>query len=227
MLSNLLEYGGDVWLLTVTAPGADVLPWQDGRVDEAAAREWNRTAQARWSELHRWARQATARELAPPASLARVWQMQRRGVLHLHLAVGVGSPAERARAKLYVAKLRERAKEFGFGFIDAVDRDGKSGRSRVLEAHRAAGYMSRYLGESSQLAQAVKLKERPRRLVWISPELTRATGCTMRRLRRVRMLWCIRVRGAVSWAGNLPVWFRDPVELGRVHALALFVPAPP
>jgi hypothetical protein len=231
LLTNLLGYGGSCWLVTVTAPGADLLPWDERskRVVQHAAHEWNRSAQRRWSELHRRALQGTRRAGFDVRSLARVWQMQSRGVLHLHLVLGVNTPAEHAAARFYVAQLRARSREFGFGFVDAVDRDGKSGRSRVMAPERAAGYLSRYLGDSSQLREAIALRERPRRLVWVSSGLTRSTSCTMRRLRRVRLLYVVRRGDSVlSLAGRLPVWFRDPLEYAAVAGLLReVVPAGP
>jgi hypothetical protein len=81
--------------------------------------------------------------------------------------------------------------------------------------------MDRYRGESSQLVQAIALGDRPQRLVWVSPRLSMLTGCTRRRLRRAKFLWSLRTLGrpALRWAGELPVWFRDPVEYAAVSAL--------
>lgn len=225
LLTNLLAYGGRCWMVTVTAPGSDVLPWdhETGKVESESAELWNRTAQRRWSELHRWAGQATAREFGSSwHSLARVWQLQSRGVLHLHLVLAFETPEEQAASWFYVRKLRQRRAEFGFGYIDARDRDGKAGKSTVMEPHRAGGYLSRYLGESSQLVEALALRDRPRRLVQVSRRLLAITGCTMRRLRRVRFLWWLR-RGesrVFALAGSLPRWFGDPIELGLVQSLA-------
>lgn len=247
LLTNLLAYAGKCWLITITAPGVDVLPWacitrgcegaqrkrQEGepkgccvvcgesKVEPHAAHEWNRTAARRWSELHRWAMQATARAGHDLRTLARVWQLQERGVLHVHLVEGVESPAEHAAARYYVACLRSRTREFGFGFIDARDKPGKTGRPTVMEPHRAAGYLAHYLGESSQLVKAIALDARPQRLVWISPRLTLLTGCTRRRLRRARFLWSLRNfgPGVLRYAGALPRWICDPLELSRVQGL--------
>lgn len=223
-MTNLLAYGGKVWLLTVTAPGADVLPWsEDGRrvVQEEAADEWNRTAPGRWSELHRQASQATKRDGHSLSFLTREWQLQGRGVLHVHVVVGVETWAEKAAANVYVGHLRRLARQHGFGFIDAVDRDGKSGKSRVMEAHRAAGYLTKYLAESSQLMRAVEMRHRPGNLLWVSPRLSALTLCTRRRLRRARLLWRIRTgtSSIFAAAGHLPVWFADARELAAVHGL--------
>jgi hypothetical protein len=217
LLTNLLAYDGDVWLVTVTAPGYDVLP----AGDQAAMDEWNRTASRRWSELHRRAQQACRRSGVSPVLLAYAWQLQGRGALHLHLVLGFASDLERGAAWSYVGELRSRTREFGFGFVDAVDKDGKSGRSRVMERHRAAGYLSRYLGESAQFMRALSLVHRPARLVWVSPRLTTVTGCIRRRLRRVRFLWHIRNGTSIfAHAGRLPRWFSDAAELAAVSALA-------
>jgi hypothetical protein len=77
LFQNLGAYGGEVLLSAVTAPGADVLPWDEAacdhlgehrhsgergcRVQAVAAREWNETASDRWRRLHRRARQDTLR----------------------------------------------------------------------------------------------------------------------------------------------------------------------
>jgi hypothetical protein len=164
--------------------------------------------------MHRRAVQVVRRKLDVRSPvLAGVWQMQARGVLHLHLVMAF-DPADQPASRLYVATLRGLVREWGFGFIDARDRSGKTGRATVLEPHRAAGYLSRYLGESSQLAQAIALKDRPRRLIWISSRLTGATHVTMRRLRRVRHLWAHRA-GLCA----VPTWADDPRELVRVSLL--------
>jgi hypothetical protein len=216
-MTNLLAYGGNVWLVTVTGPGYDVLP----RGDTAARDEWNRTAPARWSELHRRAQQAAKRSGWSVNLLGYAWQLQGRGVLHLHLVLGVGTEYEHTAAREYVGELRARTGEHRFGFVDAVDRDGRSGRSRVMEPHRAAGYLSRYLTDSAQFMEALRMPHRPARLVWITPRLTQLTMCTRRRLRRVRFLWHIRQGTSVfAHAGKLPRWFTDRAEYAAVSALA-------
>lgn len=223
LLRNLLAYQGSVWLVTITAPGDDQLPRDEsGHVEAHAAHEWNRTAAKRWSELHRRAQQATRRELgSADVLLAYTWQLQKRGVLHLHLVLGFETERERAAARCYVAHLRRLARVHGFGYIDARDRDGRTGKATVMEPHRAAGYLSKYLGESSQLLEAIALRARPRRVVYVARRLTVVSGTTMRRLRRVRFLYWIRKGESLfAHAGNLPRWFRDPAEYAAVAGLA-------
>jgi hypothetical protein len=219
LMANLLAYGGRVWMVTVTAPGADVLPWDGVRIEAAAAEAWNRTAAARWRELHWRAYQETRRRFGPDVlrTLARVWQLQKRGAPHVHLVLGSDSPLEVAAARFYVSCLRARRQEFAFGFVNARDRDGRTGRATVMEPHRAAGYLSRYLGESAPLLQAIALASRPRQLVWVALALKRASGVTMRRLRRARYLWWIRRNESIvfAFAGRHPAWFPDPARARR------------
>lgn len=229
--ANLRSYDANVWLVTVTAPGAEILPCSDETcghkgdhpqrsqngcvVDPDAAREWNRTASKRLAEMHRRAIQIVRRQLGHGSPvLAGVWQLQERGVLHVHLVLAHGNDADIAASRLYVATLREISRQWQFGYIDARDRDGKTGKSGVMEPHRAAGYLSKYLSKSSQLRRAISLKHRPRRLIWVSRRLTLNTGVTMVRLRRTRHLWSHR-------AGLCPppIWAMDIVELVKVSRL--------
>lgn len=231
-MTNLLAYGGDVWLVTITAPGTPEFhrsrgvseqwleQWALPHGDRAAFDEWNRTAPKRWSELHRKASQQAARNGWTLNVLGYVWQLQPRGALHLHLVLGFATDYERRSAWAYVKALRERTHEHGFGYVDAVDRDGKSGRSRVMEPHRAAGYLSRYLATGEQFQAALRMKHRPSRLVYVSPRLTAITGCTMRRLRRARFLYMIRSgRSIFAHAGRLPAWLHDTAEHAAVASL--------
>lgn len=219
--TNVSAYGGPVWLVTVTAPGADVLPWDGVRVELQAAHDWNATAGDRWSELHRRARQVVRRSGHDVVIIGGAWQMHRRGVLHLHLILGFALGPDRAAAWSYVNALRARTAAHGFGFVDARDRDGKAGRSGVFEhPERAAGYLTRYLTQSSQFLGALGLPARPRRLLWVTRRMTQQTGCTMGRLRRARYLYVIRSgRSVIARAGGLPEWFRDARELAAVSAL--------
>lgn len=226
----LESYDGKVMLATVTAPGADVLPWDGQVVELDAANAWNSTAQRRFSELHRRAQQATRRAgHARFSRLTYTWQLQRRGALHVH-AVLPWSIRDRAGTKCYLEHLRRLGPEWGFGFIDARDIDGKAGRATVMEGWRAATYTTRYLLTSDQFLGALRLSARPRRLVYVNPTLTAKTGVTMRRLRRVRYLHVLRsfpAGSVVARAGGLPAWFRDQGELATVQGLLVAAPNAP
>jgi len=101
LFRNLEILPGDILLSAVTAPGADCLPWDERvcaglgkhkhsgklgcRVKEAAAARWNREAPGRWRRLHRRAYQDTVKRFGRGSVflVARVWEVQARGVLHV------------------------------------------------------------------------------------------------------------------------------------------------
>jgi hypothetical protein len=180
---------GDLRLVTLTAPGAEVLPWacpiahrHDGRngckVDRVEADAWNasvvnRERRLRRAVLGRLRRRGFSRVVA-----AKVWEPQGRGVAHAHYAVGL------AAHRPFVAALKELAPRYGFGFVD----DGRGHRG----GGGVGGYLGGYLGSGGKVeavAAAVEDGVIPHRSWWVSPELTRYTGVTMRSLRLVRKVW--------------------------------------
>lgn len=211
---NLESFGRPVALLTITAPGADVLPWDRSRckvrdperhrcsgrrgcrVVDRDAREWADTANLRWGWLRRAARQAVARAgLQAPILLERVWELQLRGVPHLHLILPFGTPAERAATQRFAGELARLAPDYGWGFVDT--------RLQGRTAAEAAKYLSGYLvGKGSKRKASIRetaqveaerrrrgMDRLPRSLLWLTPTLTRASGITIRSLRRARHLW--------------------------------------
>lgn len=115
---NFDERAGEaIGLLTISAPGEDLLPWDTDectiegphkcsgevgcRVEWIYAHVWNSTAQARMSRLweaatrsaDRWIRRQWGGEL--PVQLANVRAMQKRGVAHWHYGTPQGSEIER------------------------------------------------------------------------------------------------------------------------------------
>src|SRR5215213_1690028 len=98
---NLVAYGGAVALVSITAPGADDLPWDANvcgdddhkhsgpagcRVHPAAADGWNLTASARYAQLFKAATISADRLLRRgghrgrmPRRVAVVWSEQARG----------------------------------------------------------------------------------------------------------------------------------------------------
>jgi hypothetical protein len=206
---NLIDgYGGEAVLLTITAPGAEVLPWDGDQVERQAARAWNLAAPKQWSAMHRRLAVVLARCGLKPNLLAYAWAFQKRGVLHLHLALGAQTAAEAYAAKVYGQLLkgdRERseaarvagkdgpvdlergwAKEWGFGFIDVQPmRRGSRG---------LASYLAKYVCKDGvsgrpELAETVDHSDVPARPIYISRRLTGATRCTMRNLRLRRYYW--------------------------------------
>jgi hypothetical protein len=222
--TNIQAFGQPVTLITVTAPGqhgvkywhrqpngrwvdvadwrAHKLPWDETgrRVERAAAFRWNRSAPARWRALHRAASQAARRKHGRAFVLvAREWEYQRRGALHMHAVVGMATPRQRSAAHYYAAKLDEMRERYGFGFVDR-GRKLTAGGMRTLPfiaPERAANYLAKYLapmeGGKIALSETAKRPDVPPHVLHVSRELTMATGVTMMSLRRRRLAWMLRV----------------------------------
>jgi hypothetical protein len=128
LFRNLETLPGDILLSAVTAPGAGLLPWdtqQCGalgehrhsgklgcRVSRVAAREWNESAADRWRRLHRRAYQDAVKRVGKRSVflVARVWEMQARGILHVHPVLAYGTARQMAGARCYLARLAELAR---------------------------------------------------------------------------------------------------------------------
>lgn len=194
-----------VRMLTVTAPGEDAgLTWdqevcahrgphrhsgRDGcRVSAAAAAAWNERAPRWWRSLHHEASQATLREVGRrPALLVRPWELQQRGMLHVHPVVGSSTLGERQAADVYQRELASRAARHGFGFVDR--------KVQLRDPVAAAAYLSSYFvaGKKGKmtLREAVSSNAMPRSIVYVHPELSQRSGVTMRSLRLKRYAWRI------------------------------------
>jgi hypothetical protein len=201
LFENLQQAPDTVALLTVTAPGKDVLPWDESvcsglgghvhsgklgcKVQAGAAAEWNGSAAARWRALHRHAyRRASAGRSERPWLLTRVWEMQHRGALHVHPVLAFGTTAQKLATRRYIAALTELAPRYGFGFVDR--------KLEVMSAKAAAAYLSSYFvtGKGKvTLWESVQHHEMPTSIIHVSTRLTQQTGCTMRRLRLHRFIW--------------------------------------
>lgn len=207
LFDNLGAYeGGNVVVLAVTGPGADMLPWDEKhcsalgehahsgplgcRVDRLQARLWNETAAKRWTDLHRQVYIKVRRHGVRPRLLARVFELQRRGVLHVHPVLGFKTPAERHAAHLYAKYLFGLAPRYGFGHTER--------KLQTRAAKRVAAYLSSYfvVGKKGKLSlqESVASREMPHSIIYVSTELTQRTGVTMRELRLRRFIWFIAKR---------------------------------
>lgn len=189
---NLEAYVGATALVTVTAPGQDRLPYgEDGeRCLPGPLRAWNYMAPKKWRSLHRVASQRAKRAANGErwCVLAKVWQEQRRGALHVHLVVPMATPAQRAASRVYADALHENRGAHDFGFVD---------RKLVVRApEKAAGYISRYV--SRELAVC---RELPGHVVDVARVLTAQTGVTVRTLRAARASFA---RGAARLDSEAP-----------------------
>jgi hypothetical protein len=196
-------------MFTVTAPGADLFPFDSRfcshrpvvrcsgrlgcRVDPDIARAFNLRAGDWWSQLHRAAKIRADRHTGHRGKLlARVWEKQKRGLAHLHGVISVATPTERFWAEAYVCALRDLAPRYGFGFVDGWHKIGR----RHWPGVQAAAYLSSYLaagrGRKIAITETVLATDLPRLVVFVSRDLTRITGCTMRNLRKSRQIWACR-----------------------------------
>ena len=201
---NLRCYGGLVSMITVTAPGEEAgLVWdrercthptaepcsgrRGCRVNARAASLWNDGARRWWTELNRIAKQHADRRLRHMGSETRggillySWELQKRGVWHLHLVVGMQTAPERAWAQDYARTLRALGPSKRFGFVD------ERPLARPKEARRVAGYLSKYLAKwredgTIEVSETVVAAGRSL-LSYVSRSLTTTSGCTMRALR--------------------------------------------
>ena len=223
LLANISAYGGDVALATITAPGKDQL------ADAQSTTAWNKTAPARWRELHRLASQTAHRETGTrPTMLAWSWEYQRRGALHKHIPLGVDTPGERMAARVYMNELEALGPRHGFGFVSDTRR-GRLARAwrsmgpEAIPAARAARYVAKYLSPldahgKPSISQTVTHHDVPPLVVYVSRRLTQATGVTMRRLRWERHAWVLKIDPdtAETWesqARNEPLDQADAYEL--------------
>jgi hypothetical protein len=96
----------------------------------------------------------------------------------VHIVVPFGTVREKARAKAYVAALKEFGPRYWFGFADL--RQHFCGEGGGV---RSALYLAKYVAKSAGAETAVK------RPVLLGRFLTMASGLTMRLLRWRRYIW--------------------------------------
>lgn len=202
LAANGAAAGENVELIVITAPGADVLPWDRDqcvhgdyiacsgplgcRIQADALAAWNATAPARWTALHRAAASRARRKFGKFSMAFRAWEPQQRGVLHMNFVAPSGTPREKASALLYRKALAELAPRYGFGFVDR--------KRRVTSALHAARYLAKYLSEGGHKLGIGDLAARgdcPVVIARVNPELTRRTHVTMRSRRVHRGLFCL------------------------------------
>ena len=225
---NLRAYGGKAAMLTLTAPGVDVgLAWDPTvcthgpkttcsgpkgcRVAPRPAGIWNEASRRYWRDLNRVCKQRADRALRGSGArdfkghlLAYQWEMQTRGLWHLHFVVGVETPMEMAWASEYVRAMRKLAPVYLFGHVDAKP------LRWARPADHCAGYIAKYLtkrkADGTFGAAETVTTAGLSLLTYVSRDLTSRTGVTMRALRNARLLWAYR-------DGHLPALHRTLGEL--------------
>jgi hypothetical protein len=155
------------------------------RVKTGAAVRWNESAAKRWRAMHREAYQRCRRDGLRPWLLVRVWEMQKRGLLHVHPVLAYSTVEEKRSADLYVAHLDAIRRRYGFGYVER--------KRRVREPRAAAAYLSSYFvtgkGRKVSLQESVQSNRMPRSIIHVSVRLSQRSGITMRTLRIKRHLF--------------------------------------
>jgi hypothetical protein len=210
------ELVGAAGVVTVTAPGAAVLVWDEEhcralgehshsgmlgcRVDPLVAAEWNEQASGQWRRLNQRARQATVRYAAKHgvqgwSMSLRMWEYQSRGVLHVHVVLPMGTLNERLVSEFYARTLGSLAREHGFGHVHFGGKGTRGKRLPAMPAEQAARYLASYVAPYEKgtgklsLTETVHHPQVPGHLLHVSRRLTQESGCTMRSLRRRRYAW--------------------------------------
>lgn len=224
---NLRAYGGLAAMCTLTAPGVDAgLVWDREncshdasercgkeygcKVLPAVAKVWNDASRGWWRELNRLCKQRADRALRRlgldrrGGLLLYEWELQGRGVWHLHFVVGMETPWKQLWAWEYTKSLRELAPRYGFGFPDTKPMQSPQ------PAEQVAGYLSKYLAKwnedgSLEITETVRSAGRTL-LNYVSRNLTAKSGITMRTLRLIRIAWAWR-------EGHLKTEWLQPFDL--------------
>lgn len=198
------------WWVTLTAPGADILPWDSSRcshgsavpcsgkigcvVDEHALAIWHDEVGQRWS----WFVTDLRRELGCDVQFFKTWEPQSRGALHAHSMMRTQGPVSESRFRTAVTVCAAR---WGFGEqikVEMVDL-GDS-----LQAAKCAGYCAKYSSKGADALPAVQ------RLNMVTGELrhggyrswssSRSWGSTMAAIRLRRCQWAANHAAAIGGA---------------------------
>ena len=166
VVREALKAASPIIILTdVTLPGVgpagagwvrgrrNYLPWADGPARVATPRSLYR-ANSRFKKRMRWVKRqayndgrAALRAAGFPTDrlppvLVCVLELQKRGALHAHLALGYTTAAERVFARAYIDSLKKWAPRCGLGFVDGWQ---QAERKSVYANDRAASYLCKYL----------------------------------------------------------------------------------
>jgi len=173
------------------------LPWADESARVVEPRTLYR-ANTRFKKRTRWLKRQAyndgraalraagfATEQLPPV-LVCVLEVQKRGALHAHLALGYTSDAERVFARAFIDSLKKWAPRCGLGFVQGWR---QAEQSAMLGNERAASYLCKYLTKDHPPWFLRALKGP---VVTVSRRVIAQSMCTMALLRKTRRLWAAR-----------------------------------
>lgn len=209
-----------VALLTLTAPGADHLPWDREscshgpgvrcsgkigcKVDADAAAAWHSTLARRWS----WFVTYMRRMVGEDAAFFKTYEWQSRGVLHVHVLVRCSGVSE----GLLRAACRSAARRWGFGSqcdlralpAGLVASEVKPGVSARCPRAAAAGYVAKYVSKGYEELTGVRMIDgngEIRHVHLRSWSASRSWGDSMATCRARRIGYWAGVAGDVRPAG--------------------------
>ena len=186
---NLAAWEGKTCLVTLTAPGADALPWDRRtcppgehrcsgklgcRVQWLAAAEWNASVTRRLGYLLKVARERTRRKHGRNARvevLGYVCEAQQRGVFHPHVVLGYRTAADRAALETFRKALGHQRGSYGFGTRRRGSFD--AGKPDRFSAGDAGRYISKYLRPDGAKTSFVPLLEAVNRITPRDPDTGR------------------------------------------------------
>ena len=201
------------WWVTLTAPGADLLPWDSSRcnhssgvrcsgdigcvVEAHALAIWHNELGQRWS----WFVTELRRELDCDVQFFKTWEQQSRGALHAHSMMRTDEPVSE---RCFTAAVKAAALRWGFGEqikVEMVDL-GDS-----LKAARVAGYCAKYASKGADALPSVQ------RLNCATGEMrlggyrswssSRRWGSTMASVKLRRCQWAASMAAARTAAAGL------------------------
>ena len=195
------------------------------RVRSSIAVRWNESAADRWRRLHRRAYQQCVKEGLEPWLLVRVWEIQKRGLLHAHPVLAYSTPREKASADRYLRSWMR----CGFNMASATSSASTGCASREPLPPIFSSYFIAGKGSKISLEESVQSNWMPRSIVHVSKELTQLSGVTMRTLRLRRYAWVVwRNVDPSLWAlsGGLTAYdlwcaFKQDVTLTELMASGL------
>jgi hypothetical protein len=186
---NLAAWEGKTCLVTLTAPGVDLLPWDRSkcpagehrcsgklgcRVHWHKAAVWNSTATKRLGDLLKMARERVRRKhlgQGEVAVLAYVCEAHQRGVFHVHVVLGYRTAADRAALDTFRDALRRQRGSYGFGTGRQGSFDG--GEPDRFRGEDAGRYISKYLRPDGAKASFVPLLQAVGEVTMRDPETGR------------------------------------------------------
>lgn len=197
--------GEHVGLITATAPGDAFFEDPEWKVvggRPVKERWWNAEARENWTRLHRDASKGPRAYARAHGEwwgvLFRSWEYQKRGVLHGHIVVPMGTPVQETASRLYLANLWTWARHHDFGYILGGTKGTGTSWSKPPVLAKASGkdaarYVCKYVasvgaGKEGMRDVARRTAQRGS-VLYVAPWLMRASGVTMTGLRNRRLLW--------------------------------------